>query len=125
MISVSSSGSFSKTIQALTKMKNGEPFKNLEPHGRRGVDALSRSTPRDTGETSDLWGYQTNYSNHKYSLSWFNTHNEDGVNVAVILQYGHGTKNGGWVEGEDYINPAIQPVMKAAIEDSWRQVRNA
>jgi hypothetical protein len=125
MIYAQSSGSTKKTEDALKKMQSGEPFKNLDPSGRRGVDALSRSTPRDTGETADSWGYQTNYKNHIYSLSWFNTHNEDGANIAVILQYGHATRNGGWVEGYDYINPAIQPIINNAIEDAWRQVTDA
>lgn len=125
MIKVSSPGSFEKTTKALTKMKEGEPFKNLDTYGGRGVDALSRATPIDSGETSQSWGYQTNYKDHRYSLSWFNTHEVDGVNVAVVLQYGHATGTGGWVEGQDYINPAIQPVMNDAINDAWRQVIHA
>lgn len=125
MIYAKSSRSGSKTEDALKKMQSGEPFKGLDHFGSRGVDALSRATPRDTGETADSWGFQTNYSKHRYSLSWFNTHNEDGSNIAVILQYGHATRNHGWVEGVDYINPAIQPVMNSAIEDAWRQVKNA
>jgi hypothetical protein len=125
MIYATSSRSGKKTEDALKTMKSGKPFKDLDPAGRRGVDALSRATPRDTGETADSWGYQTNYADHRYSLSWFNTHNEDGANIAVILQYGHATRNHGWVEGQDYINPAIQPIMRKAIDDAWEEVRRA
>lgn len=125
MLSISLSGSFDKTIKALTTMKSGEPFKNLESHGRRGVDALSRATPIDTGETADSWGFQTNYKGQRYSLSWFNTHEVNGVNVAVALQYGHATRHGGWVEGVDYINPAIQPVINQAVDEAWKKVRDA
>jgi hypothetical protein len=125
MIYAKTSQSGKKTEDALQKMASGEPFKGLDHYGSRGVDALASATPIDTGFTAESWGFQTNYKGHKYSLSWFNTHNEDGVNVAVILQYGHATGTGGWVQGEDYVNPAIQPVMTAAINDAWKKVTDA
>lgn len=99
-------------------------FESLHRHGRVGVDALSRATPRETGETSTSWGYQVSVGRGKASISWFNTHVDDGVNVAVIIQYGHGTGTGGYVQGRDYINPAMRPVFDKILEDVWRQVTN-
>lgn len=125
MIYAKTTQSGKKTEDALKKMASGVLFENLDPYGRRGVDALASATPRDTGETADSWGYQTNYKDHRYSLSWFNTHNEDGVNIAIILQYGHGTGNGGWVQGTDYVNPAIRPIIDDAISNVWKKVTDA
>ena len=106
-------------------MRDGKEFRDLDRYGRQGVDALSRATPIDTGETAHSWGYQVGHTKGVYSISWFNTHKHNGVNIAVIIQYGHGTGTGGWVEGRDYINPAIQPVFDRILDDIWRQVTNA
>jgi len=124
MIYVTSHGDFKKTTKFLEFMKSGDLYDNLDRYGRQGVDALSRATPRDTGETAQSWGYQVGHTNGRYSISWFNTHKESGVNIAVIIQYGHGTGTGGWVEGRDYINPAIQPLFDKIVDDIWRQVKN-
>jgi hypothetical protein len=125
VIRASSPGSFEKTFRALNTLKSGQPFKDLEPSGRRGVDALSRATPIDTGETANSWDFQTSYDKSKYSLSWFNTNIENGMHVAVAIQYGHGTRGGGFVEGVDYINPAVGPIMDRTIEEAWKKVRDA
>jgi hypothetical protein len=124
MFSVTSHGDFKKTTKFLEFMKSGDIFNNLNAYGRRGVDALSSATPIDTGETANSWGYQVAHEKGRYSISWFNTHREGRVNIAVIIQYGHGTGTGGWVEGRDYINPAIQPVFDRIVDDIWRQVTN-
>lgn len=98
----------------------------LHRYGRMGVTELAKATPVETGETSQSWGYQVN---HKpgvyYSISWFNTHREDDVNIAVILQYGHGTGTGAYVKGIDYINPAMRPIFDNIADEVWNEVRNA
>ncbi|MET0787477.1 MAG: HK97 gp10 family phage protein, partial [Paenisporosarcina sp.] len=121
MITAKSSGSFKNTTSFLEYMKAGTVFKSLDHYGRIGVDALSRATPRDTGETANSWGYQIGHENGIYSISWYNTHREGFVNIAVIIQYGHGTGTGGYVEGIDYINPAIRPIFEKIVNDIWRQ----
>jgi hypothetical protein len=124
MIKATSSGDFHNTTKFLNFMKSGEFMKGLDAWGRRGVDALSSATPRETGETAQSWGYRVSRQNGRYSIVWFNTHQEDGVNIAVIIQYGHGTGTGGWVEGIDYINPAMRPLFNNIVDDIWRQVTN-
>ena len=124
MISRSSSGSFAKTTKFLEMLQSGKIFRNLDKHGRAGVDALSRATPLETGKAASSWGYTISQSNSKVTITWFNTNVEGGVNVAVILQYVHGTGTGGYVAGRDYINPAIRPVFDRILDDVWRQVTN-
>lgn len=97
----------------------------LDRYGATGVDLLSSATPRETGETASSWYYKVKHEKGRHSISWFNSHEEDGVNIAVILQYGHATGTGGWVQGRDYINPALQPLFDKLVEDIWREVRNA
>ena len=124
MIYRTSHGDFKKTIKFLEMMKSGDVFDQLDGYGRRGVDALSSATPTDTGETANSWNYELKQGKGFYSIFWFNTHVVNGVNIAVIIQYGHGTGTGGWVEGRDYINPAMRPVFDKIVEDIWRQVKN-
>ena len=124
MIEVTSHGDFKKTTKFLEFMKSGDVFDNLDSYGRRGVSALSSATPIDTGETAHSWFYKVIHKNGRYAIHWGNTHEVNGVNIAVIIQYGHGTGTGGWVEGRDYINPAIQPIFDKIVEDIWRQVKN-
>lgn len=124
MFKVTSSGDFAKTTKFLKFLQSGDLYRSMDAYGRRGVDALSSATPHDTGETAQSWGYQTGRQNGRYSISWFNTHVESGVNIAVIIQYGHGTGTGGWVEGRDYINPAMRPIFDKILDDMWRQVKN-
>jgi hypothetical protein len=124
MISRSSEGNFDKTLKFLEFMKSGDLFKQLDHYGRVGVDALSSASPVDTGLMSQSWGYQLGHEKGKYSISWFNTDREGGVNIAVIIQYGHGTGTGGYVQGRDYINPAMRPIFDKIVADIWRQVTN-
>jgi hypothetical protein len=124
MISRSSDGNFDKTLNFLVFMKSGDLFKQLDHYGRVGVDALSSASPVDTGLMSQSWGYQLGHEKGKYSISWFNTDREGGVNIAVIIQYGHGTGTGGYVQGRDYINPAMRPIFDKIVADIWRQVTN-
>jgi hypothetical protein len=125
MISVTSHGDLKKTNKFLNKMKSGDVFRDLDRYGRQGVDLLSSATPRDTGRAASSWRYQVGHTKGVYSISWVNTDREGGVNVALILQYGHGTGTGGYVVGRDYINPALRPHFDKIVNEIWRQVTNA
>lgn len=124
MIKASSTGDFKKTESFLTMMQSGKIFSDLDHWGRIGVDALSSASPVDTGRMASSWGYQVGHTSGAYSISWFNTDVEGGVNIAIIVQYGHGTGTGGYVVGRDYINPAMQPLFDRMADDIWRQVTN-
>ena len=123
-ISFSSKGDFSKTIKFLNKMKNVKINNILSKYGEIGVNALSQATPKDSGVTSRSWNYKIEVNNNNASIVWYNTNVVKGVNIAVILQYGHGTRNGGWVEGRDYINPAMKPVFDKIADQVWKEVIN-
>lgn len=122
MIRINSSGSFKKTLTFLNKLQNGELYKNLDRFGQMGVDALASATPVRTGETANAWGYRVVQGRSKSGIVWFNNNVVNGVNIAVILQYGHGTGTGGYVEGYDYINPAIRPIFDKIANDVWREL---
>ena len=123
-ISFSSKGDFSKTIKFLNKVKNVIINNILSKYGEIGVNALSQATPKDSGVTSRSWNYKIEVNNDNASIVWYNTNVVKGVNIAVILQYGHGTRNGGWVEGRDYINPAMKPIFDKIADQVWKEVIN-
>ena len=123
-ISFSSKGDFSKTIKFLNKVKNVKINNILSKYGKIGVNALSQATPKDSGVTSRSWNYKIEVNNDNASIVWYNTNVVKGVNIAVILQYGHGTRNGGWVEGRDYINPAMKPIFDKSADQVWKEVIN-
>ena len=125
MITFSQKGDFSRLSSYLERLKNVVKLGNLDSYGREGVAALSSMTPIDTGETAKSWYYKINRDNDSVILSFHNSNVNDGVNIAVILQYGHGTKNGGYVEGIDYINPAIRPIFNKIAENAWKEVTRA
>jgi hypothetical protein len=125
IFNIASTGDFKKTERFLKYLESGDMYNDLDHYGRMGVDALSRATPIDTGETAHDWGYQVEITKERASISWYNIHTNEGVNIAVIIQYGHGTGTGGYVAGRDYIIPAMQPLFDKIVEDVWRQVRNA
>lgn len=125
MISFKHRGNFKKTEKFLNAMK-GMPYLNfLDKYGQLGVDALSKATPVDTGKTASSWTYEIERTSEKTTITWLNTNINDGVNIAVILQYGHGTGNGGYVQGRDYINPAIRPIFDGIAERAWKEVTSA
>ena len=123
-ISFTSKGDFSKTIKFLNKVKNVKINDILSKYGAIGVNALSQATPKDSGVTSRSWNYKIEVNNNNASIVWYNTNVVKGVNIAVILQYGHGTRNGGWVEGTDYINPAMKPIFDKIANQVWKEVIN-
>lgn len=122
MISFRHKGDFSKLTSFLEKAKQTVRIGDLDRYGREGVAALASATPIESGETASSWYYEIEQKPGSVTISFNNSHVNDGVPIAVILQYGHGTGTGGWVEGRDYINPAIQPVFDKIANDAWREV---
>lgn len=122
MIGFRQKGDFSKTTNYLQKLKNFKIIKTLEKYGQEGVAALSSVTPVDSGTTANSWYSTVEVTPTSAKLIFCNSNVNAGVNIAVILQYGHGTGTGGWVEGRDYINPAIQPIFDKIVENAWGEV---
>lgn len=125
MIGVSSSGSFDNTERFLKKMGSGDIFAQLSRFGETGRAALAASTPVESGETASSWYYEVVQDGKSWSLIWGNSHVEDGRPIAILLQMGHGTRTGGWVEGRDYINPALQPIFDQIATEAWKVVTTA
>ena len=116
-------GDLRKTTDFLSRVQQIRYRDILERYGQKGVDALSAATPRDTGKTASSWGYKINIDRSGiFSISFTNSNVVDGVPVAIIIQYGHGTRNGGYVQGRDYINPVIQPLFDEMANDLWKEV---
>lgn len=122
MISFRHKGDFSKLSKFLEKAKEAVRLGDLDKYGREGVAALSSATPVDSGLTAKSWYYKIERTNGSVKISYFNSNVQNGVPIAVILQYGHGTRNGGWVQGRDYINPAVRPIFDKIANDAWREV---
>lgn len=125
LISFKHRGDFSKTERFLNKIKGREYLNILEKYGQLGVEALSESTPVDSGKTASSWIYEIERSSSSTTISWLNTNVNQGVNIAIILQYGHGTGTGGYVVGIDYVNPAMKPVFEKIAEEAWKEVTSA
>lgn len=122
MISFRQRGDFSKLTKYLERVKNCVKVGDLDRYGRAGVAALSSATPVDSGLTANSWYYKIENSKGSAKISFYNSNIQNGVPIAIILQYGHGTRNGGWVQGRDYINPAIQPIFDEIVNEAWREV---
>lgn len=122
MISFRQKGDFSKLSRYLEKAKNAVHLGNLDKYGREGVAALASATPRDTGKTANSWSYEIKNTKESVSITFNNSNIQNGVPIAIIIQYGHGTNNGGWVQGRDYINPAIRPLFDRIANDVWKEV---
>lgn len=122
MITLHAKGDFSKAFRHLKKLSDASKFKFLEKYGQRGVAALSAATPVDSGLTANSWSYEIQQSGSGVSVVFLNSNIPNGFPVAIMLQYGHGTGTGGWVEGRDYINPAIRPVFDAMANEAWKEV---
>ena len=122
MIEFRQKGDFSKLSRYLERVKEAAKIGDLDKYGRAGVAALSSATPTDTGKTAASWTYMIKRQNGSVSIEFHNTTVNKGVPIAIILQYGHATGTGGWVEGRDYINPAIQPIFDQIANDAWKEV---
>lgn len=122
MISFRHKGDFVKFSSFLEKARNKVRLGDLDRYGREGVAALASATPVDTGLTANSWHYEIVRNNGYTAINFHNTNFQNGVPIAIILQYGHATGNGGWVQGRDYINPAIQPIFDKLANEAWREV---
>lgn len=122
MIAVETRGSFRNTESWLGRMSKLSIEQQLAKYGEMGVRALSSATPVETGKTASSWSYKVSRTGRSWTLSWVNSNIVDGVPVAILLQYGHGTGTGGYVQGRDYINPAIKPIMDQIASEVWRTV---
>lgn len=122
MIKITQKGNYSKVTKYLQNLKKASRIRILEKYAKSGVDALSSATPVDSGETARSWSYEIKDDNRGSQIIFRNSHINKGVPIAIILQYGHGTGTGGWVEGRDYINPAIQPIFNKIVDEVWREV---
>ena len=122
MITFKEKGNFSKLNTYLEKVKESIKIGNLDKYGRDGVAALSSATPKETGKTASSWYYEIKRENDSVSINFNNTNINKGVPIAIILQMGHATRNGGWVEGIDYINPALKPIFEQLANEAWEEV---
>lgn len=124
-ISFTSKGDLKRTETFLMRLSRGEMFLGLEALAKEGVAALAAATPVDSGVTANSWGYQIKSSRGLYSIEWTNSHVVAGAPIAILLQYGHGTGTGGYVSGQDYINPSIRPIFDKIAEKAWKVVTSA
>lgn len=122
MISFKQKGNFLDVKKDLKRMLNAIQRINLDKYGEAGVKALASATPIDTGNTANSWYYKIERKNDSVTIGFYNSNIQNEVSIAVILQYGHGTRNGGWVQGRDYINPTIRPVFDNIVNAAWREV---
>lgn len=122
MITFTHSGNFKHTEDFFKRMRNPDFKKLLHSCGEKGVKALERKTPRDRGLTANSWRYEIKVKKNSLRISWYNINIAEGFNIAILLQYGHGTRNGGFVYGIDYINPAIQPIFDEITNEIWAEV---
>ena len=123
MIRFRHKGDFSKTFGYLEKAKQAVHLGFLDKYGREGVAALASATPVDSGLTANSWYYKIEQKQGSVKVLFCNSNIQNGVPIAIILQYGHGTRNGGWVQGRDYINPSIQPIFDKIVNEAWREVK--
>lgn len=122
MIKFRQKGDFSKLTRYFERVKEVVKLGDLDKYGREGVAALASATPVDTGLTASSWRYEIKHSNDSVTIAFYNDNIQNGVPIAIILQYGHGTRNGGYVQGKDYINPAVKPIFDKITEDAWKEV---
>ena len=119
---ITCSGYLSKTFKFLNRLQNKEYLNILAEYGKRGVDALREATPKDSGKTADSWYYEITQDRNQTTIEWCNSNMNDGVSIALILQYGHGTGTGGYVKGTDYINPAMKAIFDDMANECWKEV---
>ena len=122
MITFRQRGDFSKLTNFMERAKEAVHLGNLDEYGQEGVAALASATPVDTGQTANSWHYKIEQKNGSVSIGFYNTNIQNGVPIEIILQSGHAKRNGGWVQGRDYINPAIQPIFDKIADTAWREV---
>lgn len=122
ILTITSTGNFNKTERYLKRVKNKNYLEILQSYGEKGVQALQDATPKRTGKTAASWTYTIEKNSAGYTISWLNSNTNKGISIALLNQYGHATRDGGWVQGVDYINPAIRPIFEQMADDMWREV---
>ena len=122
VIKLRQTGDFKRTEKFLSGLVGAHYMRKLKKYGERGVEALSAATPKDSGKTAEAWSYEIVEQAGRTSIFWKNSNINDGVCIAIILHYGHGTRNGGFVEGRNYISPAIQPILDEMADAVWKEV---
>ena len=125
MVIVKQKGDFSKTEKFLNSISKKQYYRNLQKYAEQGVVALASATPIDSGTTANSWDYEIRHTKNSVSIYWTNSNVNKGVPIAVIIQYGHGTRNGGYVQGRDYINPAMRPIFDKIAENVWKEVTSS
>lgn len=125
MVIVKQKGDFSKTEKFLNTISKKLYYRNLQKYAEQGVAALASATPIDSGTTANSWDYEIRQTKNSVSIYWTNSNVNKGVPIAVLIQYGHGTRNGGYVQGRDYINPAIRPIFDKIAENVWKEVTSS
>lgn len=125
MIKITQTGDFNKTTQYLDRLSKENLGSVLDKYGSLGVSALANATPVESGRTAESWYYTIESRRGYYSIRWHNNNVNEGIPIAVLIQYGHGTRNGGYVQGIDYIMPAIRPIFDRIAADAWREVTQA
>lgn len=124
MITFTQKGNFKNTERFLRNSKHVDYKKILNFYGKAGVKELEKATPADTGLTASSWEYSYEIKNSQITLSWSNTNMEDGIPIVILIQYGHGTRNGGYVQGIDFINPALKQIFKDLTDKVWKEITN-
>lgn len=124
MIKFIHKGDWSRTNSFLEKALEVIKLGELDKYGRKGVEALAAATPKDTGKTSESWYYRITHFKEGARIEWLNSNSNQGILIAILIQYGHGLQNGAYVEGVDFINPALRPIFDAIAEDTWKELTN-
>lgn len=124
MIRFTQKGDFSKALKYLNSLRGKRYRDILEKYAKEGVESLRSNTPKDTGNTADSWNYEIVTTRKGFSINWTNSNVVDGVPVVIILQYGHATRSGSFVEGQDFINPAMRPIFERIVESLWKEVES-
>ena len=124
MITITQKGNFRNTERFFSRAQSLRLHSILDSYGKKGVAALASATPKDTGLTASSWGYKITSTKNDYKITWFNSHEENGIMPAILIQYGHGTKGGTYVQGIDYINPAMRPIFDDLAQAIWKEVSN-
>lgn len=122
MLTIRQKGDYSKLTRYLVNAKKSVTKRDLNKYGKAGVEALSSNTPVDTGLTASSWYYEIEHGKGTSTITFYNSNIQNGIPIAIILQHGHGTGGGGWVQGRDYINPALQPIFDKLADDAWKEV---
>lgn len=122
MIKITQRGDFSKTLRFFRKLRSREFYDKLYKYGQIGVEALRNATPKDTGKTSESWSFDVRITGSQATITWTNSNENRGIPIVVLIQYGHGTRNGGYVPPNDFINPAMRPIFERIADEIWTEV---